>query len=222
MKNLILSIAVIAINFIGFSQMEKGSITYAIEIESDDPQMEMMKPMLAGSTLEMTFAEGKSKSVMKLGSVMTMTTIAHTQDDKMTMLMSGMAGKKGASGKISDIPEPEASEEEPNVELIDETKEILGFACKKAIITDSEGTELTFWYTEDISIDRKGQNMLSDKIPGVALEFELNNGQFIMVMTATEVSKKLPAKEKVVFDLSIPEGYDEVTLDSLTDGPAQN
>jgi len=218
MKQVILSIVTIAMSFASVAQMTEGSIKYSIDIESDDPQMEMMKPMLAGSTLDMLFAEGKSKTIMKLGSVMTMSTIVDANNKKTTILAEGMMGKKGATGSIDDMPEPEENDDEPTVELVDETKEILGYACKKAVVTDSEGTELVYWYTEEIAIDRKGQNVLTDKIPGVPLEFAIDNGQFLMVMTATEVNKKLPAKEKVVFSMEIPEGYEEVSMDDMLQG----
>lgn len=218
MKQVILSIVAIAMSFASFAQMTEGSIKFSIDIESDDPQMEMMKPMLAGSTLEMLFAEGKSKTIMKLGSVMTMTTIVDTESTETTVLAEGMMGKKGATGSLDNVPEPEENDDEPTVELIDETKEILGYACKKAVITDSEGTELIYWYTDEIEIDRKGQNVLTDKIPGVPLEFAIDNEQFVMVMTATEVNKKLPAKEKVVFSMDIPEGYEEVSMEDMMKG----
>lgn len=39
-----------------------------------------------------------------------------------------------------------------DVQLTDETKEIIGFKCKKAVVKDKVGNETVFWYTTDLPI----------------------------------------------------------------------
>ena len=99
--------------------------------------------------------------------------------------------------------------------LVDETKTILGFKCNKALITDAEGNESFFWYTSEIEVDKKGQSMFSEKIPGFALEYEMSQQGLKMTMTAVEVDKKLDKKQKELFDLVIPTDYKEITLEDL-------
>jgi len=201
-----------ALSFVN-AQQEEAQIIYDITMESSDPQVQAQLGMLAGSSLEMTFKEKQSKQVFSMGALMTTTTVSDRSSGKGMMLMSGMMGKYGA---LMDLEEMKAEQEEADmeVELIDETKEVQGYTCKKAIIIDEEGNESTFWYTEEIAMPKTDSQFFKKGIPGMPLEFSVNTPQMVMTMAASTVKTKVK-KAKKVFNLEIPEGYTEKSFEEL-------
>ena len=128
--------------------------------------------------------------------------------------MDGMMGKYASKMELSDLEGSQNTEEELDVELVDETKEVAGFTCKKAIIYDAAGNENIFWYTEEIKAPENGGKYFKEGIPGMALEFSVVNPQFTMTFSATEFSKKVKnPKEK--FSMEIPEGFTEKSFEDL-------
>jgi GLPGLI family protein len=214
MKKIILSLsfAVVAL-FSANAQLAEGHVKYKIEMSSDNPDMEMAISMMQGSTLDVFFSGDKTRSDMKMGTMMNISTVNDGKDN-ILMLLSGMIGKNAIKSTISEIEAESGEKPEYDVELMDETKTIQNYVCKKALLTDPDGNEMTFWYTEDIIVNKKGQNYLNDEVPGFPMEFELSQGGMVMSMTVTELDKKLKKGEDH-FDIEIPEGYKEMTLEQL-------
>lgn len=216
MKKLILIASVILLTVSGWSQVTEGHISYKIDLTSDNPDMQSALSMMQGSLLDVYFMGPSTRAEMKMGSMMNVTSISNEKTGDVLMLMSGMVGFNAIKTTLTELKSQ--SQEEPKVEisLLDEKKEILGYVCKKAIITDEEGNESTFWYTEDILASKEGQNYLNDKVPGFPLEYDINNSGFKMTMIASSVVKSLKKNERnELFNFSIPEGYKEMTLDDL-------
>jgi GLPGLI family protein len=216
MKKVLLTLCLTVLTTIGLhAQLKEGHVKYKIDMSSDDPEMEMQMQMLQGSTFELYFAENKSRSEMNMGAFVSMTTITDVENDEMIMLMGGMMGNKAVKSTLSEIEE-ENEEDVPEMEvtLVDEEKEISGYNCKKAILTNEEGDEMIFWYTEEIEVNKKGQSFLNEDVPGFPLEFEITQGEMLMTMSVTEFEDKIEDK-KTLFDMSIPEGYEEMTMEEL-------
>lgn len=211
MKNLIVFAFSVLLGLSALAQ--EGHLKYAIDIKGDDPQVEMMKSFFAGATMEMYFTDNFSRVDMNMGSMMTTKTIIDLKKEETLTLMSGMMGKIATSTKLEEIDQEEAPKFD--VELIDETKEIAGLQCKKAIVTTEEGDELEMWYTNDIVIkDKRGLSMVNQNgIPGFPVEFSMQQGPMLMSFTLTAYDKKI--KDKSVFDMTIPEGYVEKTAEEL-------
>jgi GLPGLI family protein len=191
---------------------QEGHIVYDIQYESDQPEIQAQIGMLAGSTMEVYFKDNLSKVVASMGSLITTTNITDNDSGESLMLMSGMMGKLAAKSNTKD--EKEEEEPEMSVELIDETKEILGYTCKKAILSTEEGIELEYWYTEEIKKPEIKAQGFSDEVPGVALAFTINTPQMKMSYTAKEVATKIKKANKI-FDMTIPEGYTEQSMEQL-------
>jgi GLPGLI family protein len=132
------------------------------------------------------------------------------------MLLSGMIGKKAIATTTEEL-QGDGEKEKPafEVELVDETKDIAGFTCKKGTLTDEDGNESVFWYTEEIEVSKKGQSYLNENIPGYPMQYEINNGGFVMRMTVTNIKEELTKSELKLFDMKIPEGYSETTIEEL-------
>ncbi len=217
MKKILLSLALIVGSIsVNYAQITEGHVTYKIDISTENPDMEMVVGMMQGSTLDIYFKEKVTRAEMKMGSMMNMTTISDEKSGKILMLMSGMIGKKAISTSAEEL-EGDAAKEKPkyDVELVDETKEIAGYKCKKAILTDEEGNETVFWYTEEIEVSKKGQSYLNENVPGYPMQYEINNGGLVMGMTVTNISKELSKNDLKLFEMKIPEGYTEMTMEEL-------
>ncbi|MBL4862777.1 MAG: hypothetical protein JKY09_07160 [Crocinitomicaceae bacterium] len=215
MKKLVLSLAMTVIAAVSASaQLTQGHVSYSVEMSTDNPQMEAMISMMQGSTFDIYFKDDFSKTVVKMGAMVTMSTITDGDSEEMLLLLEGMMGKKAIKSTLADMKAEAAEVPEHEITLVDETKEIEGYTCKKAIITDEDGNETVYWYTEEIEIKKGGQSYLSEEIPGFPLEFEVNQGGMILSLTATNFDKKIKDADEV-FDMHIPDGFDEMTLEQL-------
>lgn len=217
MKKIFFSMAVVVLSTLSLTaQITEGSVKYNVEVSSTNPELEMQLAMLQGSTFELFFKDNMSRSEMSMGSMMKITTITNTEAENSIMLMSGMMGNTAVKMSADDLKKGEENVDGTEITLVDETKEIQGYDCKKAIATNEEGQESVIWYTEDLAINKLGQNYLNKQVPGFPLEFEINQGEVKMTMVSTEVNKKLDKKKaKELFDTSVPEGYTEMTPEEL-------
>ncbi len=218
MKKLVLLFAVAILNsMLSLAQMEEGHVSYDIKVSSDEEGMEMAVMMLNGSTFDLYFADKKARSEMDMGSMMKLTTIVDDNSGEVLMLTGSIMGNRASRTTTEELG-TEGEEAEPNVDikLTKKTKEIAGYKCKKAIITDVDGNEMEFWYTEEIKASQADMNTAVAKLPGQALEYSINQGGMMMSFTATKVETSLSAEDKKSkFDMTIPEGYEEVTWEEF-------
>lgn len=217
MKNFFLSTLLVLSSLATMAQTTEGHVAYKIDVTTDNPDMQMVVGMMQGSTMDVYFKDKITRSEMKMGSMMTMITITNETTEELLMLMSGMVGQNAIKTTLTELDDQKTTEENPfTVTLVDETKVIEGYTCKKAILTSEEGLESVFWYTEDIDISKKGQSYLNDQVPGFPMQFELNNGPMKMSMTVTKIEKSIDKKKAAtLFDMTIPEGYKEMTMEDL-------
>lgn len=186
---------------------------YDVSLSSSSPEMQAQLGMLSGSTFEVASKGSMSRTVMNMGGMMTTTTIMDNDKKSGVMLMDGIMGKQAT--KLDGSNEKDAEDIEIEVELVNETKTILGHKCKKAVAYIGEEVEMTYWYTEDIKVSKGALGQYEQKdVPGFPLEFVLKQPQMTMTFTATEVDTKLK-KAKGLFDTSIPKGYTEVSMDQV-------
>lgn len=75
--------------------------------------------------------------------------------------------------------------------LSDETKTVLGHACKKATMKTERGSDVVAWYAEDIA-SPAGPGTFGG-LPGAVLAIDINNGE--MVYTAVEIKPELAPKD---------------------------
>lgn len=217
MKKILFSFALLLGSFtMNYAQITEGHVKYKIEVSTENPDMEMVVGMMQGSTLDIYFKEKMTRAEMKMGSMMNITTISNEKSGEILMLMSGMIGKKAISTSTEELQgETEVEKPTYEVELVDETKEIAGYSCKKAILTDEDGNENIFWYTEEIEVSKKGQSYLNENVPGYPMQYEINNNGFVMGMTVTEIKEELSKAELKLFNMDIPDGYAEMTMEEL-------
>lgn len=217
-------IKIIVFLFIGFSwgtfnytnaQQKQGRVSYDIAFSSDDPQTSAYIDQMEGSTLEIYFGEKSVRTEMYMGEFMTTINILNEETDTSLTLLDGMMGKIAMKTTLDDLDdEQQLALSEREIELVDETKEILGYTCKKAIITTADDQESTVWYTEEIVPDYRSGQYLYEEIPGVLLQMKASWGKMDMTMVAFEYKKKLKKPENL-FNMEVPDGYTLRTAEEM-------
>lgn len=193
-----------------FGQITKGKISYSMELSSDNPEMAMNLAMLQGSKMDVYFMPGKSRAEVSMGTMGTMVTVVDEESGEIISLTDAMGQKSAVEANIATTP---ANDTHYEIELIDETQDILGYACKKAIMTDENtGAVITLWYTNEIKAPTKGQSYYNDQMPGFPMTFDVIQSDVKVKMTATGFEKKV---DKSKFDMKIPEGYTKQTMEEF-------
>ena len=216
MKNFILTLFILAsVTFSLKAQLTEGHFTYTIEATSENPDMQMVTGMMQGSTLDIHFKDKITRSEMKMGSMMNIVTVSNENSGEILLLMSGMIGKNAILMTAEEIEALSKDKPIMDVELLDETKTIEGYLCKKAVLSDENGGESIFWYTEEIEISKVGQTYMNEEVPGFPMQYDINNNGLKMTMTVSKFEKNLAKNTKSLFEMEIPEGYKTLTLEEL-------
>ncbi len=95
----------------------------------------------------------------------------------------------------------------------DETKEIAGYQCKKAIISfkDNSKPSYTIYYTNDIHIENANWCTPYDSINGVLMEYQIKINGIEMKLTATEVIKEKFEDE----EFNVPKAYVAISKEEM-------
>lgn len=211
----ILSIALVMFSLTVIAQAKQGKISYDAYFTSENPNFAAFAEKMEGSTLELTFMDGKIRSDLFAGDAMTNNTIMHRDNDTTLILMDGMMGRIAMKITDADMDEDRRlAYENREVQLIDETKEIMGYTCKKAIITISGAEESIVWYTEEIVPNYRAGEYLLKEIPGVPLEFSGKWWNFDIKAVAFDFKEKLKKTDEI-FSTKIPEGYTLRTAEEM-------
>jgi hypothetical protein len=207
MKKLFLSLLSL-MTITAFAQTTVTNGKIEMTMESDNGQMPAMNMTyyIKGDQVKVeTGAEG-------------MFEIATYQDNsknKFTMTMNMMGMKKGFSATQEELAadNKKDSSAKPVVKYFDETKEIAGYKCKKAVVTvtnpQTGSMDITLWYTPDLKLPKitsaggsigggNAMDGIADAINGMALEtsFEVPQGGN-MTIKATKVDLKADIKDEV-------------------------
>ena len=194
---------------------QEAKIKFEMNFETDDPQVEQQMAMMANSSMTMYMKGNKFRQETNIGNgLMVTTSIVDGDTKKGVILMNGMMGKIASTFDADEEEGKEEEEADVEIEFTDETKEILGFECKKAILYGEDGNEMTYWYTEEIQAPEREQQYVNSQIPGMPLEFSIEQPQMTMSFKAVEYDDKVK-KAKDLFDTSIPEGYTEKSMEEI-------
>ncbi len=73
-------------------------------------------------------------------------------------------------------------------EALNETKDVMGYPCKKAISKLADGGSLVVYYTPDIQMVNKDYNPTFVNLNGVPMEYELATGKMKVKYTITKIN----------------------------------
>ncbi len=188
----------------------KGIIVYNITYtESElDPGLLAMMP----KTMKVMIKDHMSCTEMKMG--MGNTIIIYNSEEKNAITLIDFMGQKYALQISPEEIEAEIEKsQEVSVEITDETKEIAGYTCKKAIIKIKEkGSEKEkehyVYYTDELGSESMNYyNPVFKDIKGVMLEYVTVEDDISMKFTAISIDKKNVSDK----EFEVPEGYKVVT-----------
>ena len=195
-------------------------VKYNINIEASGEEAQMMKSMMDGSTMELAASGERTWVKSQIGSMMTTEMEMDVDANEMTMYMGGMMGKMAFRGNPDTLEDAKDEDDSTlTVDLLEETKEILGITCKKAVVNDKEGNTVTYWYTENFKRP-EGMEQMPNDIPGLCLEFDVVTKGIKMVYTASAFDDNVNMAD---YKLVIPEGVEIQSFDAMkTMGMGQN
>lgn len=201
-----------------FAQTTEGVVKYTTEFKSSDPQIQSQLAMLNGSTMTTYFTPEFTRVESNMGMFMKTSTIIDLKSKQSLMLMDRMGTKKAIKSSLDELDKLGGEEEEEakvEVEKTSKTKKIAGYKCTQYILTTEDGTTMNYWTTTELSGSKAGNKFMNEKVEGYPLEFELANQGIIMKFTATEVTKGIKEDKAKLFDMAIPEGFQEASMDDL-------
>lgn len=210
MKQLLTLLLIVVLTAMAKAQTT-GHLQYEMEFSSDNPDMAMALPMMAGSTMDLYFMPEKSKLEMVMGTFMKMNTTVDVKTQKGLMLMEVMGNKSATEINLSNANAENATE--PKIVVTNETKTIIGYNCTKIIVQGEDGSEATLWVTKELMAALKGQKQFGNtEIEGVPLEFNAINNGMTVHFTATKFDGNVDAN---IFSMEVPQGYTIVTEEEL-------
>jgi len=212
-KSLLLFVLIAASALSGYVHAQKineGKVVFEISYPDADIPDEQMAMMPTESI--MFFKNNQSRVEMKMGMGMNQVMIFDNKNKIMTMLMDMMGSKTAVKFDEQDIKKQKEKEGGGDYEIkkTDETKEIAGYKCKKAVVTGKDGS-FDLYYTEDIAY--KNGDWISEYkgLEGFPLQYKISKNNVTMELTAKNVSGE--KVDETIF--SIPSEYKLMTLEDL-------
>lgn len=191
----------------------KGVISYKISYEGADLNEQMLS--FLPKTMMSYFKDEMSRSDLIMGMGKTIK-IKNGEEKSVITLLDMMGQKVGYKMSYEELMEEMEDGSETEVEIRDETKEIMGYACRRAVIKikspEGETTRMNAWFTDELGTNTNHFDTPEFKdIEGILLEFEMQAPQFTMVFTAVSIDKKkVPSSE-----FEIPEGFEIKTKEEV-------
>ena len=211
-KSLLLLFVLMAANIIcvNAQKIDEGKVVYEISYPDADMPDEQMAMMPTEST--MFFKDNQSRVEMRMGMGMSQVMIFDNKNKVMTMLMDMMGSKSAIKFTEDDIKKQKVKEDkgELSIKKTDETKEIAGYNCKKAVVTGKDGS-FDVYYTDEITY--KNGDWVSEYkgLEGFPLQYKMTQNKLTMQLTAKNVSK-----EKVDAGIfAIPADYKLMTMEEM-------
>ncbi|MFT5858388.1 MAG: GLPGLI family protein [Flavobacteriaceae bacterium] len=208
MKNVVLFVVCNVLFFSAFAQETEGYLQFDIEVQAVDTTLKSKQQagLLRNSKMEIFFSQEYSRVDFEMGELYKLSAVVNLETNRTISLMSGKIGKLATRTITVDSAAIKAAGPiESTLELLDDTKIILGYTCKKAILTTG-GMESTYWYTNDIDVDISGQQITNPLIPGFPMEFYTVSEGVMMHFRASNLVFEIENEEEIFFT-DIPLGY---------------
>lgn len=181
----------------------EGVVTYSVTYSGDfDPSQKAQMP-----SEQKIYVKDSKRMTSIVSAMYSMKNIVDVSNNTGLLLIDMMGNQYFK--KITEEDMKKALEDQPEItiDFVDETKEIAGYKCKMAEVTDADGNITVMYYTEDIEIENPNYGTPYDKIKGVLMEYSSEQNGITSTMTVKSIEEtKVKAKE-----FAIPTGYVELT-----------
>jgi len=189
-----------------FSQISEGYIQYTIEVEAADTSLKTKQSvgLLRNSKMEIYFNPTHLRIDFTMGVISETKMILDFEKDSVVTLSKTAYGKYAVKNTIEELSYAK-QDKSSSIQLFNDTKLILGYHCKKAIVS-SKGVKTTYWYTDEIKIEFKGNEFFDNKLPGFPLFFSKTENGVYMQYQASNIREAISNADKV-FNLTISPDY---------------
>ena len=195
----------------GFAQDFTGSITFKYSFEGRE--LEPSEKAQMPTEQIMTFGLGKTKTEVHspMGNI---TTIYDVTTHETTILLDIMGQKLAVVQKEDDKTKKKLEEQTKGVKIDypDESKQIAGYKCKKAVISKGD-TTITIYYAPDLKFKGANDMQVYKDIDGIVLESTAptQDDELTMKTKATKIeARKVKKKE-----FNIPSDYKIVSPEEV-------
>jgi len=197
-------------NYFTTDKISEGEIKYEISYpNSQDNFMTSIMP----SEMKLEFKDNNTYAEMSGGLGMFSAAYSTNPTSKTLVQLVKIMNKKfahvfdnkGIKDLFSEYPKI-------NIEYVNETKEIAGYKCKKAIITiPDENLKFDVYYTRDIQIKNPNWYMPYREIDGVLMEYQIKKYNIEMKLVAKSVSD-VEIKDDV---FQVPTDYKKISKQEM-------
>jgi GLPGLI family protein len=95
-------------------------------------------------------------------------------------------------------------------DVSNDTKTIIGYACKKATATLTDGSTIIVYFTNDVTLVNKGYDEVFKSLPGLPMQYEFVNGKIKYTYTVSSINFNPIAASIFAFPKS---GYRVISYD---------
>jgi len=187
-----------------------GIVTYDITYEGEDIDATTLAQLPSQLVVSISGNKIRNEQISPFYSMASISNL----DDGSTIVLIDMMGMKIAVNQTKEDMEKnleEAGIEDPVINILDETKVIAGYNCKKAEVTTGEDM-VEVYFTEEVVVPAGINDQNGFKgINGLLMEYTVNQQGMVMTMTVKEVKK---AKVKAGMFV-IPDDYEIKTVEEL-------
>lgn len=186
-----------------------GMLYYVIDVEAaiDSLEIKQAVGLMRNSSMKLYFAPNKSRMDFILGQMSKNSVIVNEEVDSALVIISNPKTPSAYTASLSELQSFQGKEPKSMVELVDERKVILGYTCKKAIVT-TLGQKTTYWYTEELDLNLVGQSIKKVGVPGFPLQFsKVSNGVLMNYQLANIEWGLTPFQLATLFNIVIPTGF---------------
>ena len=176
---------------IGFSTMAQksfteGTISYDIVINTGTTRQQAAD-FLDGATSTVYVKGNKSRTEM-ISSLGTQATVIDGSSNSITILKE--YGDQKYLIQLSPTEWKDANKKYEGVDFVisNETKNIIGYNCKKAVGKLSDGNTFTVWFTPDLMPENNEYQTANKNLPGLAMQYETAMGNLNVVYTVSKIS----------------------------------
>ncbi|HEV8079626.1 MAG TPA: hypothetical protein VGP43_02865 [Chitinophagaceae bacterium] len=166
--------------------ISEGTLVYNITIQTGSNEA-VMADMLDGATTTINIKGNQSRSelVSGLGSEVTI------YDSKIGtgVILKDYSGQKLMISLTKDDWNKKNSKYEGiTFETTNETLDIVGYKCKKAIAKLRDGSSFVVYYTADLDMADKNYDSQFKNLPGLALQYEWQSGKMRFKYTLSKIN----------------------------------
>ncbi len=166
--------------------ISEGTLTYNISIQTGSSEPKMAD-MLDGATTTIYIKANQSRSelVSGLGSEVT---IYDSKKESGVILKDYSGQKLMITLTKEDWDKKNSKYEGITFETTNETMNIAGYNCKKAIAKLRDGSSFVVYYTPELEVAEKDYDSQFKNLPGLALQYEWQSGKIKFKYTLSNIS----------------------------------